>query len=283
MNWIVGLAIGAVAGILLGILTGILIRKKIGEKAIGSAEDEAKKIREVAAKDAESMKIEALLSAKEDILRQRNEAEKELKERRSEVSRQERRIAQKEENLDKKMEGLERKNEQLDRKIKENEVAREQIDELLKKEMVILENISGITAEEAKEELIERVESEVKHELSQRLAELEEQFKEEADSKAKNIISLDLQQLDGAICSHFVICNADSTTQVSAIADAIEEDVFNELGQKVWRVDGKMNSLWVAMDYTDIIVHIFQTEMRDFYKLEELWADAPCTRYEYEE
>ena len=101
--------------------------------------------------------------------------------------------------------------------------------------------------------------------------------------KAKNIISLDLQQLDGAICSHFVICNTDSTTQVSAIADAIEEDVFNQLGQKVWRVDGKMNSLWVAMDYTDIIVHIFQTEMRDFYKLEELWADAPCTRYDYEE
>ena len=101
--------------------------------------------------------------------------------------------------------------------------------------------------------------------------------------KAKNIISLDLQQLDGAICSYFVICNADSTTQVSAIADAIEEDVFNQLGQKVWRVDGKMNSLWVAMDYTDIIVHIFQTEMRDFYKLEELWADAPCTRYDYEE
>lgn len=101
--------------------------------------------------------------------------------------------------------------------------------------------------------------------------------------KAKNIISLDLQQLDGAICSHFVICNADSTTQVGAIADAIEEDVFNALGQKVWRVDGKMNSLWVAMDYTDIIVHIFQTEMRDFYKLEELWADAPCTRYDYEE
>lgn len=101
--------------------------------------------------------------------------------------------------------------------------------------------------------------------------------------KAKNIISLDLQQLDGAICSHFVICNADSTTQVGAIADAIEEEVYEKLGQKVWRVDGKTNSLWVAMDYTDVVVHIFQTEMRDFYKLEELWADAPCTRYEYEE
>ena len=101
--------------------------------------------------------------------------------------------------------------------------------------------------------------------------------------KAKNIISLDLQQVDGAICSHFVICNADSTTQVGAIADAIEEDVFNQLGQKVWRVDGKMNSLWIAMDFTDIVVHIFQTEMRDFYKLEELWADAPMVKYEFEE
>jgi ribosome-associated protein len=103
------------------------------------------------------------------------------------------------------------------------------------------------------------------------------------NKKAKNIISLDLQKLDGAICSHFVVCNADSTTQVSAIADGIEEEVFEKLHQKVWRVDGKMNSLWIAMDFTDVVVHIFQTEMRDFYKLEELWADAPCTRYEYEE
>ncbi len=103
------------------------------------------------------------------------------------------------------------------------------------------------------------------------------------NKKAKNIISLDLQKLDGAICSHFVICNADSTTQVSAIADGIEEEVYEKLGQKVWRVDGKMNALWIAMDFTDVVVHIFQTEMRDFYKLEELWADAPCTKYEYEE
>ena len=103
------------------------------------------------------------------------------------------------------------------------------------------------------------------------------------NKKAKNIISLDLQKLDGAICSHFVICNADSTTQVNAIADGIEEEVYEKLKQKVWRVDGKMNSLWIAMDFTDVVVHIFQTEMRDYYKLEELWADAPCTKYEYEE
>ena len=176
------------------IIVGIVLRKKIGESKIGSAETEAKRIKEDAAKAAESMKKEALISAKEDILRQRNEAEKEIKERRSEISRTERRISQKEENLDKKVEGLERKNELLDKKIKENDAVREQIEELLKKEQKVLEEISGISAEEAKEELITRVESEVKHELAQRLSNLEEQFKEEADAKAKNIISLAIQR-----------------------------------------------------------------------------------------
>ena len=192
-GWIL-LAAAAVVGILLGVIIGIVIRKKVGERKIGSAENEAKKIKEDAAKEAESLKKEALISAKEDILRQRNEAEKEIKERRSEISRTERRLSQKEENLDKKSEGLERKNELLDKKIKENEAVREQIDALLKREEVILEQISGISAEEAKEELINRVESEVKHELAQRLSDLEEQFKEEADSKAKNIISLAIQR-----------------------------------------------------------------------------------------
>ena len=100
------------------------------------------------------------------------------------------------------------------------------------------------------------------------------------DKKGKNIVSLDLSGFDGAICSAFVVCNADSTTQVAAIAAGIEDKVLETLGQKVWRMDGQQNALWIAMDYTDVIVHIFQTEMRDFYKLEELWADAPATRYE---
>ena len=192
-GWI--LLIGAaIVGILVGVLVGVALRKKIGERTIGSAENEAKKIKDDAAKEAESMKKEALISAKEDILRQRNEAEKELKERRSEMSRTERRLSQKEENLDKKSESLERKNELLDKKLKENDAVREQIEALLKKEEAILEQISGISAEEAKEELISRVESEVKHELAQRLSDLETQFKEEADEKAKNIISLAIQR-----------------------------------------------------------------------------------------
>ncbi len=103
------------------------------------------------------------------------------------------------------------------------------------------------------------------------------------DKKGKNIVSLDLSGFDGAICSRFVVCNADSTTQVAAIADGVEEKVLEVLGEKVWRVEGKQTGLWVAMDYVDVVVHIFQSELRDFYKLEELWADAPMTRYEYEE
>ncbi len=103
------------------------------------------------------------------------------------------------------------------------------------------------------------------------------------DKKGKDIVSLDLTGVDGAICSHFVVCNADSTTQVAAIADGIDEKVFEMFGERVWRVEGQQNAVWIAMDYVDVVVHIFQTELRGFYKLEELWSDAPVTRYEYEE
>ena len=192
-GWILLAAVSIVA-ILIGVAVGVVMRKKIAEGKIGSAESEAKKIKDDARKEAEYMRKEALISAKEDILRQKNEADKELKERRAEISRSERRISQKEENPDKKSEALERKNEMLDKKLKENDAVREQIEDLLKQEQVILEKISGISAEEAKEELITRVESEVKHELAQRLSDLEEQFKEEADTKAKNIISLAIQR-----------------------------------------------------------------------------------------
>lgn len=100
------------------------------------------------------------------------------------------------------------------------------------------------------------------------------------DKKGKGVVSLDLSGMDGAICSHFVVCNADSTTQVSAIADAVEVAVYLKLGENPWRVEGKQTGLWVAMDYIDVVVHIFQTDLRDYYKLEELWADAPMVEYE---
>ncbi len=173
---------------------GYAARKKQAEKKIGSAEEEAKRVRDEAEKQAQTAKKEALLSAKEEILKQRNEAEKELKERRADISRMERRITQKEENLDKKAETLERKNEQLDKKIKENEALTEEINQLKAAELQVLEKISGVSAQEAKDELLCRVESAIKHELAQKMSELEAQFKEEADTKAKNIISLAIQR-----------------------------------------------------------------------------------------
>lgn len=198
MSLLVGILAGSVpAGAVFGVIffkVGYKRRQEKAEAEIGSAEEEARRIREEGAKEAETKKKEALISAKEEILRQRNEAEKELKERRSDISRMERRLTQKEENLDKKTEALEHKNEMLEKKLKENDALREQIEELRAKELVILEQISGVSAEQAKEELISRVEAEVKHELAQRMDELETQFKEEADTKAKNIISLAIQR-----------------------------------------------------------------------------------------
>ena len=103
------------------------------------------------------------------------------------------------------------------------------------------------------------------------------------DKKAQGIVSLDLSGFDGAICSHFVVCHADSTTQVDAISQGIEEKVFEVMGEWPVCVEVRQNAFWVAMDYSDVIVHVFQTELRDFYRLEELWADAPMKRYEFGE
>ncbi len=191
------IAVGAVAlivGLLLGAAIGIAYRRKIAEKEIGSAEEQAAKIVEDAIKAAESKKKEALLEAKEEILKNRTETENELKERRKEVTRLERRIQQKEETLDSKTDALEKKNELLDQKIKETEALRDEVQKTLDSHMAILERIAGFTKEQAKDELISRVETALTHEKALKIAQFDEQFKEEADEKAKNILSLAIQR-----------------------------------------------------------------------------------------
>ena len=185
-----------VAGIsvAVGVFVGMILRKKVAEGKIGSAEEEAKRIVLDGEKQAETKKKEALIEAKEEILKQRNESEREMKERRAEISKTERRLVQKEENLDKKSEALEKKNEQLDKKLKDADVVRAQVDEALSAQLKVLENLSGLSVSEAKEQLIEKVESQVKHELAQRLDELEQQFKENSEEKARNILSLAIQR-----------------------------------------------------------------------------------------
>ena len=184
----------AVISIAVGVFAGMILRKKIAEGKIGSAEEEAKRIVLDGEKQAETKKKEALIEAKEEILKQRNESEREMKERRAEISKTERRLVQKEENLDKKSETLEKKNDQLDKKLKDADAVRAQIDEALNKQLKVLEEISGLSVNEAKEQLIEKVESQVKHELAQRLDELEQQFKENSEEKARNILSLAIQR-----------------------------------------------------------------------------------------
>ena len=196
-----GIAIAAVVAVVLAIASGLIsfrlgisYRKKIAEAEIGSAEAEAKKIVDEALKTAENKKREALVNAKEEIIKNRNEAEKELKERRSEISRQERRLQQKEEALDKKTESLEKKDETLSRKIKEADEEKEKVAGIHKAKIEILERLSGLTAEEAKEYLLRNIEDEVRHEAAMMIKEIETQAKEEADKRAKNIISAGIQR-----------------------------------------------------------------------------------------
>ncbi len=98
--------------------------------------------------------------------------------------------------------------------------------------------------------------------------------------KGKDPISLDLTKIENSVCKYFIICHGDSNTQVEALADSVIETVREETGEKVWHKEGLSNATWVLLDYSDVVVHVFQKEYRDLYKLEELWADAKLTRYD---
>ena len=268
MIWYV---VAAIAGVFVGVFSGMIIRKKIAEGKIGSAEAEAKRILLDSEKAAESKKKEALIEAKEEILRQRNETEREMKERRSEISRTERRLVQKEENLDRKSEALEAKNDQLDRKLKEADTVREKIEEALAKQLVILENISGISAEEAKEQLIERVESQVKHELAQRLDELEAQFKEESEDKARNILSLAIQR---CAADHV----AESTISVVALpSEEMKGRIIGREGRNIQKIE-TLTGVELIIDDTPEAITIsgFDPVRREVARqaLEKLIADG---------
>ena len=190
---IIGVICFLVAAVLFFVL-GIQYRKKVAEKEISSAEDEAKRIINEAIKAAESKKREALVEAKEEILKARNEYEKEAKERRADLQKQERRLQQKEENLDHKLENMEKKEEAFQKKQEALDAQREEVAQLKKAQMEMLERISGYTAEEAKNYLINQLEAEVVHESAMKIKEIEARYKEEADTMARELISLAIQR-----------------------------------------------------------------------------------------
>ncbi|MDD4164171.1 MAG: ribonuclease Y [Eubacteriales bacterium] len=183
---------------------GVFFSRKIAEKALGSAETQAKQIIEEANKAAETAKKEKLVEAKEEALRIKNETDRELKERRNEQQRLERRLTQKEENLDRKIDNLDKKEELLNTKIKDNTDLREEIEKLKVEQMELLQSISQMSVEDAKASLLERVEIDTRHEMALKLSQIEQEYKETADDKAKNIITLAIQR-----------CAADSVAEAT--------------------------------------------------------------------
>lgn len=192
---------------------GVTYRKKVAEREIMSAEDEAKRIINDAIKNAESKKREALVEAKEEIHKNRSEYEREEKARRADLQKQERRLQQKEENLDRKTDSLERKNESLAQKISAVEAQQAEIALIKKSQLEMLEKVSGYTVEEAKNYLINALKDEVTHEMAVKVKEIEAQYKEEADERAREIIVTAIQR-----------CAADHASEVTVSVVPLPND-----------------------------------------------------------
>ena len=181
-------------GAIVFFFVGISYRKKVAERQIGGAENEARRIINEAIKSGENKKREMLVEAKEEIHKSRTENDKELKERRSDLQKQERRLQQKEESLDKKMDAFERKEEDLRKRQQAVAATQDEVNLLKKSQIEVLERISGLTQEEAKAYLLKNIESEVRHEAAMKIKEIEAQCKEEADQYAREVISIAIQR-----------------------------------------------------------------------------------------
>ena len=194
ISFLLGIAAGLVVFGALFFVLGVTYRKKVAEKEIGSAEEEAKRIINEAIRGGENKKREMLLEAKEEIHKTRTEQERENKERRNELQKQERRLQQKEESLDKKLDIHEKKEEDLAKRIAAVQNQQEEVAKIKKSQLEMLEKISGLTQEDAKAYLLSNVESEVRHETAMKIKEIEAQMKEEADQKAREIITTAIQR-----------------------------------------------------------------------------------------
>lgn len=168
--------------------------KNVANAKIGNAEDRAREIIDEAVKTAETKKREAMLEAKEESIRVKNDLDKEVKERRAEIQRSERRVVQKEENLDKKLESIERREAGFAAKEEEINKQKAQIAKLNEERLQELERISGLTSEQAKEYLLKTVEEDVKLDTAKLIKEMENKAKEEADKKAKDYVVTAIQK-----------------------------------------------------------------------------------------
>ena len=206
--WILGIVVALAGGLYGGYVFGGKRMKKEIEDKIGRTEDAMKKLVDEATNKAEAVKKEKVLEAKEEILRQKTETEKELRDRRAETQRTERRLLQREEMLDKKMDNLEVREDSLNKTSRELEQRAQEVEALRVKQQSELERIAQMTAEEARQIIMNNVQREAYRDAAVMVREIESKAKDGADKKARNIISLAIQKCAVA-CPHLILIACD--------------------------------------------------------------------------
>ena len=261
----------AVVTLLVGVVIGFLLRKIGAEKKIGSAEEQARKILEDAIKNAENAKKESIISAKEEIFQIKKEADREIKEREKELGRRERKLTQKEETLDAKLEKIEKKEALLAEKLADADNTREEVNKTLQGQLAMLEKIAGLTSEEAKAELVQRLDSEMQHETALKIAEYEERFKDEADTKAKDILSLAIQRFAADHVSEIAI------SVVEIPGDEMKGRIIGREGRNIRTIENLTGVELIIDDTPDVItVSGFDPVRREIARiaLEKLISDG---------
>ncbi len=212
MQWAI-YGVIALAALVIGLVAGYFYRKNGMEKKIGQTEEFVANLLEDATRKAEEKKKEAVLEAKEEIIKLKSELDKEVRDRRGEVSRLERRVNQREEQFDKKLDNLEAREEALNEKYKEADRLEAEARELHDRQKAELERVAGMTAEEAKQILIDRIQKDAYHDAAVMVREVEAKAKEEADKRARDIVSLAIQK-----------CAADHVAETTVSVVALPND-----------------------------------------------------------
>lgn len=271
MSPIVLTIIVGVVALALGLLIGYILRKNVGEKAIGSAEQKAKNLILDAENRSETIKKEITLEAKEEAHRMRTEAEREVRERRSEIQRSERRLIQKEESVDRKLENIEKRETSITKHEEDIAAMKEEMNNFLAKQVEELEKISGLTAEDAKTLLLAEIEKDVRHDASVMIKDIESKAKEDADKKAKEIITGAIQR---CAADHV----AESTVSVVALPnDEMKGRIIGREGRNIRAIE-TLTGVDLIIDDTPeaVIISGFDPVRREITRLalEKLIVDG---------